>query len=207
VFPDGIAFDGADTRIFVSDEFGGAVIALDVKADKVLARIDLKGEAGNVQYDRVTARVYAAVQSRNALVVIDPAKLAVVSRIELAGCKHPHGLAIAPDAAVGYVACDENDVLVIVDLATDRVLGILPVARDPDVLAIDAEARRLYVASESGYLSTFSLKDNRAPTPLGDVFVGKGAHAVAVDPASHRLYFALADRAGHCVLRVLRPLE
>jgi len=59
VFPDGIAFDGADTRIFVSDEFGGAVIALDVKADKVLARIDLKGEAGNVQYDRVTARVLA----------------------------------------------------------------------------------------------------------------------------------------------------
>jgi DNA-binding beta-propeller fold protein YncE len=205
VFPDGIAYDSADVRIFVSDEFGGALTALDVKSNRVLARIALEGEAGNVQYDRVTGRVYAAVQSRNELAVIDPTKLAVTGRIKLMGCKHPHGLAIAPDAAVAYVACDENDVLMTIDLAAARVLRVLPLAHDPGVLAIDAGTGRLYVASESGNLSTFSLKNNRALTPIGDVFVGEGAHAVAVDPITHRLYIPLADLRGRCVLRVLLP--
>jgi len=207
VFPDGIAFDGADGRLFVSDEFGGAVTAVDVKANKVLARIELKGEAGNVQYDRLSARIYVSVQSRDELAIIDPKRLSLVGRIKLGGCKHPHGLAIAPDAAIAYVACDENDVLVTVDLAAARVLRTLPVAHDPDVLAIDAGARRLYVASESGMLSTFALADSRAPIALGDVFVGNGAHAVAVDPLTHRLYLPLADEGGRCLLRVLLPRD
>ena len=207
VFPDGIAFDDLDGRLFVSDEFGGAVTAVDVKANKVLTRIELKGEAGNVQYDRLSARVYVAVQSRDELAIVDPKKLSVVGHIELAGCKHPHGLAIAPDAAIAYVACDENDVLVTVDLVAARVLRTLPVAHDPDVLAVDAGARRLYVASESGNLSTFSLADSRAPISLGDVFVGEGAHAVAVDPSTHRLYLPLADEGGRCLLRVLLPRD
>ena len=207
VFPDGIAYDASGVRLFVSDEFGGAVTAIDVKANKVLARIELKGEAGNVQYDRLSARVYVAVQSQDELAVIDPKTLSIVGHIKLAGCKHPHGLAIAPESAVGYVTCDENDVLVTVDLAAARVLRTLPVAHDPDVLAIDAGARRLYVASESGTLSTFALADSRAPIALGDVFVGNGAHAVAVDPLTHRLYLPLADEGGRCLLRVLLPRD
>lgn len=207
VFPDGIAFDEHDGRLFVSDEFGGAVTTIDVTSNKVIAHIELNGEAGNVQYDRMTSRVYAAVQTRDELAVIDPAKLLVIGRIKLDGCRHPHGLALAPDVAVAYVACDENDVLVTVDLAAARVLGHQPVAHDPDVLAIDAAARRLYVASELGNLSIYALADSRAPMPLGDVFVGEGAHAVAVDPVTHRLYFPIAQEAGRCVLRVLLPRE
>jgi DNA-binding beta-propeller fold protein YncE len=207
VFPDGIAFDGADGRLFVSDEFGGAVTAFDVKANKALTRIELKGEAGNVQYDRLSARIYVSVQSRDELAIIDPTRLWLVGRIKLGGCKHPHGLAIAPDAAIAYVACDENDVLVTIDLAAARVLRTLPVAHDPDVLAIDAGAHRLYVASESGTLSTFAIADSRAPIALGDVFVGEGAHAVAVDPLTHRLFLPLADVGGRCLLRVLLPRD
>ena len=88
VFPDGIAFDGADGRLFVSDEFGGAVTAVDVKANKALTRIELKGEAGNVQYDRLSARIYVSVQTRDELAIIDPKRLSLVGRIKLGGCKH-----------------------------------------------------------------------------------------------------------------------
>ena len=79
------------------------------------------------------------------------------------------------------------------------------VAHDPDVLAIDPEANRLYVASESANLSSFDIAHPNAPESLGDVFVADGAHAVAVDPVSHRLYFDLADMSGRAMLRVLAP--
>lgn len=163
------------------------------------------GEVGNVEYDPVTAKVYAPIQSRDELATIDPVSALLVTRHALAGCKHPHGLAIAPNVAVGYVACDGNDRLLTVDLIRGTILDSEPLAHDPDVLAIDAGARRLYVASESGNLSSFDIATVVRPTSLGDVFVGDGAHSVAVDPLSHRLYLPLADLQGRSVLRVLTP--
>jgi len=204
VFPDGVAYDAPDQRIFVSDELGSAVTAIDARSDRLLMRIKMAGEAGNVQYDPRTARVYAPLQTRNSLAVIDPAKNVPGKEVVLAGCEHPHGLVIASSAAVGYVACD-NDVLLVVNLETAHVICARPVAHDPDVLTIDPDMQRLYVASESGTLSTFDIANPQSPVLLANIFVGDDAHAIAVDPSSHRLYFALANVDGKTVLRVLAP--
>jgi DNA-binding beta-propeller fold protein YncE len=106
---------------------------------------------------------------------------------------------------MGYVACDENDVLVTVDLKTGKELSHLPLGHDPDVLAMDVGLKRLYVASESGNLSTFDITNLSVPVSLGVSFIGKGAHSVAVDPATHRLYLPLADAGGVSVMRIVAP--
>ncbi len=204
-FPDGIAYDPKDRKIFVSDELGAAVLVIDADANRLIARIEPGGEVGNVQYDPITRKIYAPIQSRNQLAVIDPVSARLLTHYALPGGKHPHGLAIAPGAAVGYVACDSNDLLLTVDLTTGKILNRQPLGHDPDVLAIDPGVKRLYVASESGTLSSFDITRARVPTSLGDVFVGVDAHSVAVDPTSHRLYFPLADVNGRSVMRVLAP--
>lgn len=205
VFPDGIAYDPKDHRIFVSDELGAAVSVIDTGTNRLIARIEPGGEVGNIRYEPITGKIYAPIQSRNELAVIDPVTLKLVARHPLPGGEHPHGLAIAPGQSIGYLACDGNDRLLTVDLATGKVLDNQPVAHDPDVLAIDTDARRLYVASESGNLSTFEIASPTSPRSLGDVFVGGGAHSVAVDPTSHRLFFPLAHVKGRSMLRVLAP--
>jgi len=205
VFPDGIAYDAKDNRIFVSDEMGAAVTVIDAAANSVIARIVAGGEVGNVQYDPVSARLYAPIQTRNALAVFDAAAATRIAAYPLTVCKHPHGLAIAPGAATGYVACDENDVLVTVDLKTGKELSNLKLGHDPDVMAIDPGLKRLYVASESGRLAAFDIALPEAPKALGETLVGPNAHSVAVDPVSHRLYFPLANLDGRSVMRILAP--
>ncbi len=205
VFPDGIAFDPQDNRIFVSDELGSAVSSIEATTNRFIARIAAGGEVGNVQFEPSTSEIYAPIQSKNELAVFDPRRNILTGSYPLPGCEHPHGLAIAPGVAIGYVACDTNDVLLAIDLSTGKVLSHLPVGHDPDVLAIDPVARRLYVAGESGALSTFDITAAVAPIPLGDTFVGPDAHSVAIDPSSHRLYLPLADIDGQSVMRVLAP--
>ncbi len=205
VFPDGIAFDPADNRIFVSDEMGSAVTVIDARTNAVAGRIDAGGEVGNIRFDPVGALTYAPVQSRNELIVIDPKRLVVVARYALPGCEHPHGLALAPGRAIGYVACDENDVLVTIDLKDGKILKRLRVAHDPDVLAVDPDLKRLYVAGETGQLSTFDIAEPTAPLPLSEVEIGPNAHSAAVDPATHRLYVPLADASGKAIMRILAP--
>lgn len=205
VFPDGIAYDPKDHRVFVSDELGSVITVIDAIADRLVSRLATGGEAGNVRYDPDTTRIYVPVQSHNELIAIDPARGSVVARHVLPGCEHPHGFIVAPKGAIGYVACDGNDQLLTVDLASGHVLDKQAVAHDPDVLAIDPALNRLYVAAESGNLSTFDIGVPAVPKSLGDVFIADDAHTVAVDPATHRLYFALANLNGHAALRVLVP--
>jgi DNA-binding beta-propeller fold protein YncE len=205
VFPDGIAFDSKDKRIFASDELGSAISVIDADANRFVARVPTDGEVGNVQYDPLSSKVYAPIQSRNELAVFDPRKTVRVGSYPLSGCEHPHGLALAPGAAIGYVACDGNDILVTVDLVTGKVLVRLPVAHDPDVLAIDAITKRLYVAGESGTLSTFDIGTASSPVSLGNTFVGLDAHSVAVDPTTHRHYLPLDDVNGLSIMRILAP--
>jgi DNA-binding beta-propeller fold protein YncE len=205
VFPDGIAYDPKDRRIFVSDEMGGALTAIGADDDKPIARIDTGGEVGNVQNDPVTHLVYVPVQSHDELIAVDPVALKVVARHKLAGCRHPHGLRIAEGAAIGYVACDENDRLLAVDLASGRITATLATGHDPDVLAADPDLKRLYVASESGVLTVIDTADPARPAKIADVMVGDNAHSVAVDPLTHRLFFPLRDVGGKAVMRILAP--
>jgi hypothetical protein len=207
VFPDGIAYDSVDARIFVSDEMGEAVQVIDAHSDQLLGRIALGGETGNVQYDPLTGRLYVPVQSKDELAIIDPREGRSVARLALTGGRHPHGLAIAPASSIGYVACDGDDRLLVVDLKAQKVLTVLPLGRDPDVLALDPGMNRLYVASESGQLASFDISAPEAPRALGIVTVGPRAHSVAVDPASHRLYLPLADLNGTTVMRVIAPRQ
>ena len=205
IFPDGIAYDPRDRRIFVSDELGSALTVIYGVSDRFVARIDTGGEVGNVRYDAQTGDIFVPVQSHNQLIRVDPRKASVVARYGLAGCEHPHGFIAAPEGKFGYIACDENDRLMTVELASGGLLSNEPVAHDPDVLTIDRAANRLYVAAESGNLSTYDIGKREKPVSLGDVFIAPGAHTVAVDPVSHRLYFALADLGGRATLRVLAP--
>jgi len=205
VFPDGIAYDPKEHRVFSSDELGSALTVIDAASNTSQGRIATAGEVGNVRYDALTERIYVPVQSTNELAVVDPKQLRVVTRYNLPGCDHPHGFIVTPKAAVGFAACDGNDRLATIDLVTGRTLSTQAVAHDPDVLAIDPDAKRLYVGSESGNLSSFDIARSAAPESLGDVFIAEGAHAVAVDPVSHRLYFDLADVNGRAMLMVVAP--
>ena len=207
VFPDGIAYDPDDGKIFVSDELGGAIEVIDAHSDKPVARIDAGGEVGNVQYDATTKLVFAPVQSKDQLAIIDPKSDRLVGRFALPGSEHPHGLRIAPGVGIGYVACDGNDRLLVVDLRARSVLGSQPLGHDPDVLADDPVLKRLYVAGESGVLSIFDTNDPAHPRAIGRVFAGENAHSVAVDPETHRLFLPLRDLDGRAVMRIIAPKD
>ncbi len=63
---------------------------------------------------------------------------------------------------------------------------------------------RLHVAAESGTVSVFDETD-RTLHKVAEAKVAGGAHTVAVDQATHRVWFPLDNVDGHPVLRVMEP--
>ena len=119
-----------------------------------MTTIDVGGAAGNTHYDPGSGCILVAVQSQNQLAIIDPTTDRLVGRYDLdAGCQSPHGFLIDASRRQAYVTCEDNALLLVVDLPTMAVTATYPVGDGPDVLAFDPAWRRLYVASESGVVS------------------------------------------------------
>ena len=203
-YPDGLAYDPVERRVFVSDESGG-IEAVFNAAGRRIATVQLGGEAGNVQYDRRSGNVLADVQSRNHVAVIDPRSNRVVRQIALPGCDHPHGLNVDMPRRLAFVACDGNAKLLTLDLKTMKVVGSMHVGESPDVLAFDTSSRRLYIAAESGVVAV-AVERGRKLVKLGQGKLASNAHTVAVDPSTHHVYFPLErGDSGHPELRIMKP--
>jgi len=201
-FPDGLAYAPRTRRLYVSDEYGRQELVIDVPSSSARKPVPLGGEAGNTQYDSVTGRIWVAVQTRNELAAIDPATNSVVERVRLPGIQGPHGFLVDPERQLIYVTGEDNGRLAVLDLRNGRILGIYPVGKEPDVLALDPERRRLFVGSESGVLSAFEIRgDSLRALPS---YRAPHAHSVAVDPSSHLVYLPLERVGGRPVLRILR---
>jgi DNA-binding beta-propeller fold protein YncE len=204
-YPDGLAYDPRRNTIWTTNETAGTETVVDATTVQPRGTVDLGGQVGNVGYDQDSDRMLVAVQGRNDLAVIDPAAMTVVQRVALPGCGHPHGLAIDSPDRLAFVACDQNATLVTVDQTTWNILGTNPVGEDPDVLAYDNAAHRLYVAAESGTLTTLDLHGHTLVVS-GSGHLADGAHVVTVDSDIHRSYYPVpAGSNGHPALLEREP--
>lgn len=203
-FPDGLAYVPGLRQVYVSDERGGEEVVLDAVKEKRLAFIKMDGEVGNTCYDPVSDRVFANVQTQNELVALNPQTGKVLLRYSLQSGKHPHGLCLDPGSRLAFIACDGDAKLVVVDMDNFHEVGVSAVGKGPDVLAFDPKLGYLYVASESGTVSIFRVRDHNVEK-VGDFPVGSNAHSVAVDPATHFVYFPLRQSGTGPVLRIMKP--
>jgi DNA-binding beta-propeller fold protein YncE len=136
------------------------------------------------------------------MVAIDPVSERIVQRYDLR-IGSPHGFELDQEGRLAFISCEGNAALLVVDLRTMKIVQTLKVADGPDVLAWDAEWRRLYVAAESGVLSAFWL-DGSTLRPIGEIRAPH-AHTVSVDPRTHRVYLPLENVDGRPVLRIYEP--
>lgn len=203
-YPDGLAYDPVQRHVFVSDESGGIEAVFDTAGHRI-ATISLGGEAGNVQFDAGTGHVLAGVQSREEIAVIAPRSNRIIRRIHVPNCQNDHGLLIDSRHRLAFVACDGNAKLLTLNLRTMSFTGTFDVGSSPDVLAFDVSKRRLYVSAESGVVAVFAETSTSAK-PLGRSFLAPEAHTVAVDQATHLVYFPLQrGSSGRPQLLIMRP--
>ena len=203
-YPDGMAYAPEAHKLYVSDEFGKTVTVIDVETNTRLMTIPMGGEVGNTQYDAASKHVFSNVQTRRQLIEIDPATDRIVDRIDLPGADENHGLLIDAVNRRAFIACEGNDKLLALDLASKKVISSFDVGHAPDVLALDFGLHRLYVAGEAGIVSVFDVQSGNV-AKIAEGSPGPNAHVVGVDPATHQVYFPLKNVRGSAVLRIMRP--
>jgi YVTN family beta-propeller protein len=79
-----------------------------------------------------------------------------------------------------YVGLFRDNAIAVVDTATNRVLGTIPVPRGPHGLVVTPDGRKLYVASDGD--SLVSVIDTASDRVVATVDVGPNPHGLAMAP-------------------------
>lgn len=206
--PDGVAWDKTHKMVGVSDQQDGALSIIPDAGSGARTQVKLGTETGNVVYDAARGWFWITVvgpSTPDRLVAVDPTTAKVTSTVPLPGCDGAHGLRIHPDGQSALIACEGNDTLARVDLGGAHAVSTAKTGSGPDVLAIDPGLGWLYVAAESGDLTVFDLQ-KAGLVLIGHDHPGEHTHTVAVDPATHRVFFpVMVGPKGTPVLRIMQP--
>jgi len=164
-------------------EGGNSITMVDLKQRTKVAAIDLGKyrRPHGIDFDPASGHVLVTAELPSALLVVDPAKRAVVEVLEVGG-RAPHMVVLGPDHRTAWVTCTDTNNLAAVDLR-DRSVVLLPMAGRPQGLVLSADHKRIYVANSDG--NSVTVVDAEGRKVVGEIRMG-GAHSgpvrVAVSP-------------------------
>lgn len=186
-----VAVDTKRGQVYVAHDDGTENWVFDGSTLKLLGTVTVEEAPEFMEYDKATDRVYENIKSSNHLQVIDPEKRKVVATWDTAPMQSPHGIALDKKAGHAYAA-GKNGKLVVLDMATGKVLKTVDVAPGTDGIAIDAKLGRVYVPGK-GKMTVVSTADDSV---VGEVELPLGAKNCAVDTSTHAVWVNVSDAKG-----------
>src|SRR5207248_11319791 len=159
--------------VVVADEAGHHHAVIHARTQHRIAEIPLGGDAGDIEYDAVSLRMYAVVATLYQVVTIDPVSDKIIARAALPGCQSSQDLVLDEQQQLAFVNCADNATLLLLDLTSMQVISTQPVGNNPDLMALDSSWHYLYVASESGVVSVFD-EHGRTLKKVNEGFVDPG---------------------------------
>lgn len=196
--PNGLAYDRKRRRVYafnLGEPLGEncTVSVVDLDTRQVVAELPLPGRPRWAICDGERDAVYGNIRDPAEIAVIDCERVALARSLAVPAAG-PHGLWL--DRGRLFCAAD-GGALAVLDSESGAVLGQQPLPGVPDVIMLDPDLHRLYVAvGDPGTVSVFTSD------PLEHVETVEteaGAHTCGWDPATRSLYVFCPGSGGAIV--------
>lgn len=191
--PDAILYDRGSDTIYVAngDAQTGTLIDPDKRAEAAAIRLEGKPEFAVI--DPTSRLLYQNIEDTNALVAIDLAKRSIVGRWSLRPCQGPTGVALDDQSHRLFVVCSRNSIMIVFNLDRHEVVSSLEIGSGADSVAFDPLLHRIYSTGLDGKMTIVQQDAANSYRVLDRISTHFGAHTLAVDPASHKVYLGYAS--------------
>jgi len=191
--PNGLAYDSVRGVLLcanVGDPNSPSVTLIDVRAPRTLVTIPMPGRTRWAIFDPERRLFFVNIADPPVIVVVDPESDGSIERRIDVPARGPHGLEIDPSGHRLLCACDEGK-LVSIDSRSGEIRGILDLSGSPDVVFLSQSLAHLYVAiGDPGLIDVIDIDTWRT---IEVVSTGRGAHTIAHDHDSNRVYAFLPE--------------
>jgi DNA-binding beta-propeller fold protein YncE len=189
--PDAILYDPARKEVYTFNGGDKTATVFDAATGTVRATVVLPGRPEFAVVDPQAGRVYDNIEDASTVVAIDTATHEVVSTWPIAPGEEASGLAIDTANHRLFVGCS-NNMMVMMDSTTGKVLGHVPIGPGVDANAFDPGTGFAFASSSDGTL-TVAKVDGGTFTVVQKLATPARTRTMTLDPATHRLYAATAE--------------
>lgn len=189
--PDSILFDKPSGMIFVFNGTSKDISILDPAQEAIVKTIPV-GDKPEFSHSDGRGKVFFNMEDEHAIGIVDTKAGTLVGKYVLDDCEGPAALGIDIADNRLFASCG-NGKMKIVDAATGRIVGEVPVGEDPDGIVYDAARKRVVVAARNG---RWTFVDQLGPDRYRvarDLAIDTYAKTLATDLASGRLFSSTAD--------------
>jgi len=189
--PHGMALTSDGSKLYIGTENAEVpgIVVYDVKAGKVVKKIDLLLQGGHyLQIQPGTDKLYYPHRNDNRVVVVDTKTDRVVKIIPVEG--GPVGVAFAPNGDVWFHEDGDGSVTV-ANSKTDEVTKVIQTGgKGAGRMAVSSDGR--YAASTHSTSEDVAIIDGGSKTILATVKIGKGPGFPIFSPDNTKLYVMLS---------------
>jgi YVTN family beta-propeller protein len=175
-------FTADGKTLFVSCEYSGHIVAVDVATMKILTSLNVGGSPTDVRLSPDGTVVFVANQVRNGIDVIDATTLKYLSFIP-AG-PGAHGLAISRDATKLFVTNRHAGSISVIDIASRTVVATWQIGGTPDMIAQSPDGSQLWISNR--YSGTITVVNAATGAVIKRIATGINPHGLSYWPQPGR---------------------
>lgn len=217
--PAAVAVDTVNQAVYAVNRKDNTMSVIDAVAKTVTATIDVGAAPTAVAVDSVAATVFVVNRTDGTVSVVDAKTNSITAVIEVGD--EPSAVAVDADTHTAYVALDGADSVAVITVGNvtngqssvsagpdenttthHELAATIEVGRNPNRVAIDPAARRLYVTHYED--AQLSVVDTTTHAVVARIDVGSSPSGVAVDPELHTAYVGGWDDGTVSVIDTVR---
>ncbi|HEX3719788.1 MAG TPA: YncE family protein [Verrucomicrobiae bacterium] len=190
--PDCIIYEPGRQQVYAFNGRGKSATVIDAATAKVLDTIALPGKPEFAAADPSVSRVYCNIEDKNLIAEIDTSKHQLVNTWHISPGDEASGMAIDIVHKRLFIGC-HNKVMEMIDSATGKVIGSVPIATGVDADAFDPVNDFAFASCGDGTTTIAREESPDKLTVVQTLVTRRGARTMALDPDSHKIYLATAD--------------
>lgn len=189
--PDALVYQPATRELYVFNGRSASATVFDAKVAKLVTTIPLDGQPEFPAADPAAGRIYANLEDKNEIAVIDCKTHQVLERWPLTPGEYPSGMAMDMAHHRLFVGC-HNKLMLMVDSTNGKVVAQVPIGARVDANAFDPETQLAFASCGD---ATLTIAHEDAPdklTAIQTLSTQPGARTMALDLKTHRIFVAAA---------------
>jgi len=189
--PDAILFDSFSKKVFVFNGHSNNAAVINAETNEIIATIAF---TGNPEFSATDGKgkISVNLESASSIAVINATTYKVENVWPIAPGTEPTGLALDNETHKLFSAC-ANNLMVVTDALTGKVITTLPIGADPDGAAFDPGMKCAY-SSNGDKTMTVVKQDKDGKFIVSENFpTQQGARTIAVNKLTHHIFLPAAD--------------
>jgi DNA-binding beta-propeller fold protein YncE len=191
--PDAILYEPNRKEVYAFNGGSRSATVINAETARVVSTIALAGKPEFAVADPKSGHVFCNIEDKSEVAVIDTGSHTVTASWPLAPGTEPTGMAIDTTHRRLFVGC-HNKLLAMLDCQTGQVISTVPIGAGVDACAFDERTQLAFASCGDG---TITIAKEETPQKLRVVQIlptERGARTMALDPSTHRIYTATAER-------------